>query len=150
MPGSAMRAFSPGIRLRGGEFRRACGAQGKVTSDEGAGRPRGGRGRGRRERGGAGGGRRNGVLANLLARGEKGDFPMIGKKVSNGWKICAVFSNGWKTFFQWLENLGRFFQRLEKFFGGFPMIGKSFWRQLGQPGTTLSRCAAQPVRRRMS
>ena len=125
---------------------------------------------------------------------------MIGKKVSNGWKTCAVFSNGWKTFFQWLENLGRFFQRLEKFFGGFPMIGKNFreatketmgtrsaggmrrdtnkwessdnydnfrqlfstlksmetasrtrngwesgfWRQLGQLGTTCSRCAAQP------
>ena len=66
------------------------------------------------------------VLANLLAHRENGSFPMIGKKVSNGWKICAIFSNDWKIFFQWLENFVRFFQRLEKFFGGFPMIGKNF------------------------
>jgi hypothetical protein len=32
-------------------------------------------------------------------------FPMIGNKVSNGWKNRPVFSNDWKTFFQWLENL---------------------------------------------
>jgi hypothetical protein len=25
-------------------------------------------------------------------------FPMIGKKVSNGWKNRAVFSNDWKNF----------------------------------------------------
>ena len=54
-------------------------------------------------------------LANLLARGEKADFPMIGKNFpvvgklapffpmigklfSNGWKIWAGFSNDWKNF----------------------------------------------------
>ena len=94
------------------------------------------------------------VLANLLPHRENGSFPMIGKKVSNGWKICVIFSNGWKIFFQWLDNFGLFFQRLEKFFGGFPMIGKNFRgrksvrqlrqfltilkeRQLGQLGTTF-------------
>ena len=31
---------------------------------------------------------------------------MVGKKVSNGWKISSDFSNDWKKSFQWLENFG--------------------------------------------
>jgi hypothetical protein len=38
------------------------------------------------------------VLHNLVARRQKADFPMIGKKVSNGWKIPPVFFNDWKNF----------------------------------------------------
>ena len=44
----------------------------------------------------------------------EGNFPMVGKIFSNGWKNVeiffqwlenrAVFSNDWKLFFQWLEN----------------------------------------------
>jgi hypothetical protein len=40
----------------------------------------------------------------------KAGFPMIGKKVSNGWKSRAEFSNGWKIFFQWLEKMAEIFQ----------------------------------------
>jgi hypothetical protein len=35
------------------------------------------------------------------AKGCKGraeSFPMIGKKVSNGWKKCPGFSNDWKNY----------------------------------------------------
>ena len=46
-------------------------------------------------------------------------FPMIGKKVSNGWKNCGDFSNGWKTFFQWLEKTGKFSNDWKKFSGVF-------------------------------
>jgi hypothetical protein len=38
------------------------------------------------------------VLANLLPRAKTASFPMIGKKVSNDWKILPDFSNDWKKF----------------------------------------------------
>jgi hypothetical protein len=35
---------------------------------------------------------------------------MVGKKVSNGWKIWDGFSNDWKKVFQWLEKMADIFQ----------------------------------------
>jgi hypothetical protein len=49
------------------------------------------------------------VSANLLAPLQTADFPMIGKKLSNGWKTPPDFSNDWKNF-------SPVFQRLEKIF----------------------------------
>ena len=48
-------------------------------------------------------------LHNLLAHRPNARFPMIGKKVSNGWKNSVDFSNDWKNF-------SPLFQRLEKIF----------------------------------
>ena len=95
------------------------------------------------------------VLANLLARGEKADFPMIGKLFSNAWKILPDFSNDWKNFLAAAKD-----SKSTKIAGGGrkescrngektasrtgTRLECGFWRQLGQLGTTLSRCAAQP------
>jgi hypothetical protein len=35
---------------------------------------------------------------NQANRRTRGSFPMVGKKVSNGWKNRGGFSNDWKNF----------------------------------------------------
>ena len=71
---------------------------------------------------------------------------MIGKNFSNGWKKRPDFSNDWKKFSAHLLETNRTKRRQTtrrtKPSDNSDNSRQLFWRQLGQPGTTLSRCRA--------